>query len=92
MQSERNQFRASGRTKDSPDLPASFFLEGQMLPSGANTFPGLSFMWNLQPYIHNPMSIIIEACDKAEFAHVGIKQESSEQRRMRGNPGQKDCD
>lgn len=49
-------------------------------------------MWNLQPYIHNPMSIIIEACDKAEFAHVGIKQESSEQRRMRGNPGQKDCD
>ncbi|MXQ93180.1 hypothetical protein E5288_WYG003548 [Bos mutus] len=28
VQNERNQFRALGRTQDSPDLPTSFFLEG----------------------------------------------------------------
>lgn len=55
-----------------------------MLPFGAKTFPGLSFTWNLEPYIHNCMSIT-EACDRAEFAQMDIKEESSEQREVRGN-------
>lgn len=41
-------------------------------------FPGLSLlMWNLEPYVHNPMSIA-EAYDRAEFVQMGINKESSE--------------
>lgn len=73
VQNERNQFRALGRTQDSPDLPTSFFLEGQCSLLGHKLSQDYFFMWNLEPYVHKPMSIITEACDKAEFAHVGIK-------------------
>ena len=33
-------------------------------------------MWNLEPYVHNPMSIITEACDKAEFAHMALNKKA----------------
>ena len=59
--------------EESPDLPTSFFLESQCSLLGHKLSQDDFFMWNLEPYVHNSMSIITEACDKAEFAHMGIK-------------------
>ena len=76
VQNERNELRASGRTQDSPDLPTSFSLEGQCSLLGHKLSQDYCFMWNLEPYVHNPMSIITEACDKAEFAHMALNKKA----------------
>lgn len=48
-------------------------------------------MWNLEPYVHNSMTIA-EAHDRAEFAQMGINKESSEPVRGEREPStEKGC-